>query len=145
MSINFFKEDVSIGRFNQTVLKKWIDSAVKEEGFKTGEISFIFCSDQYLLEINKQYLDHHYFTDVITFDYVDGKDISGDIFISIDRIKENAVEYGVSFQQELERVVIHGVLHLIGYDDKDDVSQLVMTQKEDEYLEKLAKFYNRDN
>lgn len=140
MSISFFKEDVSVKLVNRKQKKNWIKFAVENEGFYCGDLSFIFCSDEYLLKINKEYLGHDYFTDIITFDYVEDKNISGDIFISIDRIKENADEFNVSFDEELNRVIIHGVLHLVGFNDKDESSKLLMTMKEDEYLKEFSKF-----
>ncbi len=140
MSINFFNEDVSVGKISKRKLKSWVQFAIKREGFECGELNYIFCSDNYLLQINREYLSHDYFTDIITFNYVENKLISGDIFISIDRIKENASEYKVSFENELQRVIIHGVLHLLGFDDQDDASQEVMTRKENEYLDEFSKF-----
>lgn len=137
MSINFYFEDVEDLHFKKIKLKSWINSTIKEEGMKPGELSFIFCSDEYLLEINKQYLEHDYFTDIITFDYVENKNISGDIFISVDRITENANTYQVSFFDELNRIIIHGVLHLLGYKDKDPDEKRLMTEKEDYFLSQL--------
>ncbi|WP_082326582.1 rRNA maturation RNase YbeY, partial [Sunxiuqinia dokdonensis] len=118
MSINFYFEEIEEFQLDLPKSKKWIKNTIKKEGREPGEITFIFCSDDYLLEINKQYLDHDYYTDIITFDYVEGKEISGDIFISVDRVKENAATFGVDFQNELNRVLVHGVLHLLGYKDK---------------------------
>ncbi len=102
-----------------------------------GNLSVIFCSDAYLLDINKQYLNHDYYTDIITFDYVEESVISGDLFISIDRISENAGEFSTSIIKELYRVVFHGVLHLVGYNDKTDTEQTLMTEKENYYLRKM--------
>lgn len=140
MSINFFKEDISVKIIEQKKIKSWIKFTIENEGFFCGDLSFIFCSDDYLLKMNREYLDHDYFTDIITFNYVVDKNVSGDIFISVDRVKENANEYNVSFEEELKRVIIHGVLHLIGFDDKDKSSQSMMTMKEDQYLLELSKF-----
>ena len=94
----------------------------------------IFCSDPYILDINQRYLQHDYFTDIITFDYCEGKVLSGDLFISIDTVRENAAEYGASFEEELNRVMVHGLLHLIGYDDHTPAEQQEMRSKEDYYL-----------
>lgn len=116
----------------------WIKTTIISEEKIAGDISFIFCSDAYLLEVNKQYLDHDYFTDIITFDYVEGGIISGDIFISCDRVKENAVEFKTGFDNELSRIIIHGVLHLLGYKDKNKKDKLLMTEKEDFYLKVLS-------
>ncbi|OFX34768.1 MAG: rRNA maturation RNase YbeY [Bacteroidetes bacterium GWF2_42_66] len=140
MSINFYKEDFSGRIIDQKKRKNWINFAIEKEKFKCGDLSFIFCFDEYLLKINKEYLNHDYYTDIITFNYVEGNIISGDIFISIDRVRDNAQQYGVSFENELSRVIIHGVLHLIGFDDKDESSQSIMRMKEDEYLLELSKF-----
>ncbi|MCW0481464.1 rRNA maturation RNase YbeY [Gaoshiqia sediminis] len=137
MSINFYYEDVADLHLDKKRLKNWITSTIKEEGKLPAELSFIFCSDPYLLEINKQYLDHDYFTDIITFDYVEGNLVSGDIFISLDRVSENADTFRVSFSEELNRILIHGVLHLCGYADKLPQEKEIMTQKEDFYLDKL--------
>jgi len=140
VSINFYKEDFSGRIIDQKKRKNWINFAIEKEKFICGDLSFIFCLDEYLLKINKEYLNHDYYTDIITFNYVEGKTISGDIFISIDRVRDNAQQYGVSFENELSRVIIHGVLHLIGFDDKDESSQLIMRMKEEEYLSELSKF-----
>ncbi len=140
MSINLYKEDFSGKIKDQRKRKNWIKFAIEKERFLPGDLSFIFCSDEYLLGINKKFLNHDYYTDIVTFNYVEGETISGDIFISIDRLRDNAKQYGVSFENELSRVIIHGVLHLIGFDDKDESSRLIMKMKEDEYLDELSKF-----
>lgn len=99
-----------------------------------GDISIIFCSDNYILDVNLRYLHHDYFTDVITFDYCEGNRLSGDLFISVDSVRENAVEFGTEFDDELHRVIVHGLLHLIGYDDHTPEDQKLMSEKEDYYL-----------
>lgn len=99
-----------------------------------GDISIIFCSDNYILDVNLRYLHHDYFTDVITFDYCEGNRLSGDLFISVDSVRENAVEFGTEFDDELHRVIVHGLLHLIGYDDHTSEDQKLMREKEDYYL-----------
>jgi rRNA maturation RNase YbeY len=134
VSINFYFEDIEEFQLDLPRSKKWIKNTILKEGRKTGDITFIFCSDEYLLEINKQYLDHDYYTDIITFDYVEKDVISGDIFISADRVRENAATFGVSFSNELNRILIHGVLHLLGYKDKEADEKKLMTSKEDNYL-----------
>ena len=101
---------------------------------RVGEISIIFCSDNYILDVNMRYLQHDYFTDIITFDYCEGDKLSGDLFISIDSVRENALFYGTEFDDELNRVMVHGLLHLIGYDDHTEEEQKVMREKEDYYL-----------
>lgn len=137
MSINFYIEDVSGLPLAKVNLRSWIKSAIKEENKKAGDLNFIFCSDEYLLSMNQQYLEHDYYTDIITFDYVTGIVVSGDIFISIDRVKENAGLYEVSFENELKRIMIHGVLHLLGYQDKEAEHKKIMNEKEDYYLGKF--------
>lgn len=137
MAFNFYNEDVALPKFGKLKVKAWLKDVILAESKKTGDINYIFCSDEYLLEVNKQYLDHDYYTDIITFDYVEKDLISGDIFVSVDRVKENAAQYSVSFDEELRRILVHGVLHLVGYPDKEPQQKLIMTQKEDEYLSKF--------
>lgn len=112
----------------------WIDSILASEGFNTGEINYIFCTDEYLHEINVKYLDHDTLTDIISFDYTENQVVSGDIFISIDRVKENAADFDVAFDLELLRVMAHGVLHYCGYKDKSEAEETLMRQKEDEKI-----------
>lgn len=113
---------------------KWVSDVINLEGFLEGDINYIFCSDDYLLEKNIKYLNHNTLTDIISFDYSMGTLISGDIFISIDRVKENAIEFNSSFDDELHRVIIHGILHFLGYKDKSSQEKLLMRSKEDFYL-----------
>jgi len=112
----------------------WITSFCKTEGYTIQELNYIFCNDDYLLKINQDYLQHDYLTDIITFDYVSGKKISGDLYISIDMVKENAKEFNVTFDNELKRVMAHGVLHLMGYSDKTDTAIAEMRAKEEEII-----------
>lgn len=114
--------------------KEWLFSVVQNEGFSIGELNYIFCDDEYLLGINKQYLDHDTFTDIITFDYTEGKVVSGDVFISTERVAENAVLFHQDFNTELLRVIAHGVLHLMGYKDKEDADVVLMRAKEEEKI-----------
>ncbi len=137
MGIHYFKEDVAFPDLKRRIINAWIKKVIDSEGKICGNLSFIFCSDDYLLEINRKYLNHDYLTDVITFDYVNGNVIEGDIFLSIDRIKENSKEYNTTFKSELERILIHGVLHLLGYKDKSKADKDLMTFKEDIYLNVL--------
>jgi len=116
---------------SKTSYKNWIKTIINNEQFKTGEINYIFCDDAYLLIINRQYLRHEEFTDIITFDYREGETISGDIFISIERVSENAQIFGVSFHDELLRVLSHGIFHLCGYKDKTKNAASNMRHKED--------------
>ena len=137
--IHFFTEDISFRLKHRIKIKRWIKQAIADESFKLQEINFIFCSDEYLLQINNQYLQHDYYTDIITFDNSEkDSSILGDIFISIDRITDNASQLTIPFEQELHRVIIHGVLHLLGYKDKNKVDKAQMTAKEDAYLSILS-------
>lgn len=136
-AIQFFEEDISYKLKNKALVRQWIKDTITAEGFKLKELTYVFCSDAYLLPMNQQYLDHDTYTDIITFDNseVEGE-IVGDIFISIDRIRENASKFKIAETEELHRVIIHGALHLLGYTDKSVVTKQKMTQKEDEYLAK---------
>ena len=137
MGIQYFNEDVPLPKIKKRNSTKWIRETILSEEKRVGDISFIFCSDNYLLEVNKTYLDHDYFTDIITFDYVEGTLINGDIFISVDRVLDNSVEFKTTFEDELNRILIHGVLHLLGYKDKNKKDKLLMTEKEDFYIKLL--------
>ena len=119
---------------NESVFSNWISNVIESENKKEGEINYIFCNDEYLLEINQQYLDHDTLTDIISFDYSVGNELHGDIFISIERVRENADDFKVSFDEELKRVMIHGVLHYCGYKDKTDSDEQLMRSKEDEKI-----------
>ncbi|WP_183561684.1 rRNA maturation RNase YbeY [Mucilaginibacter sp. SP1R1] len=136
-AIQFFEEDISYKLKNKALVRQWIKDTITVEGFKLKELTYVFCSDAYLLPLNQQYLDHDTYTDIITFDNstVEGQ-IVGDIFISIERIRENAAKFKLTETDELHRVIIHGALHLLGYTDKSVVTKKKMTQKEDEYLAK---------
>ena len=116
-------------------VKDWVTKTIVSEGFKEGDLTFIFCDDEYLYKINLEFLNHDTLTDIITFDYTLGKEIHGEIYISIDRVKENASEFQVSFEEELHRVIIHGVLHLCGYKDKSEADESQMRSKENFYLQ----------
>lgn len=137
MGIQYYNEDVPLPKLKKRKSTKWIKSTILSEGKRVGDISFIFCSDNYLLEVNKTYLDHDYFTDIITFDYVEGTLINGDIFISVDRVLDNSVEFKTTPEDEMNRILIHGILHLVGYKDKNKKDKLLMTEKEDFYLKLL--------
>ena len=134
MAINFFVENIEFDLKEKIKVKKWINNMVSSESKKVGELNYIFCSDDYILNINREYLAHDYFTDIITFNYNVGKIISGDIFISIDTVKSNAEKFSNQFNDELHRVIIHGALHLVGFDDTTSQLKLEMTEKEDYYL-----------
>jgi len=134
MAISFQFEHANFEFSDPKKVENWIIKTIETEKCFTGNVTYIFCSDNYLLDVNRKYLNHDYFTDVITFDYVKNSKISGDIFISIDRITENAKIFDVSRENELLRVMIHGVLHLIGYDDQTDEQEEEIHKKEDFYL-----------
>jgi probable rRNA maturation factor len=134
-TIQFFEEDITFKLKNKTQVRQWINETIIAEGYKLKELTYIFCSDAYLLQINQQYLDHNTYTDIVTFDNSEiDHIIIGDIFISVDRIRENATKFEVTEATELHRVIIHGALHLLGYKDKSAVDKKKMTQKEDFYL-----------
>lgn len=135
--IEIFYEDIPPLKPQSQPVQKYLNELVINELKELGEVSIILSSDKYLLEINKEYLNHNYFTDIITFNYVEGNTVSGDLFISVDRIKENAAEYNTTFAKELYRVIFHGVLHLIGYNDKTAKEKQLMREKEDFYLDKV--------
>ena len=136
-NINFFSEDINYQCKEEQNLKHWIYTTIEAEQYIPGDINIIFCSDEYLLNINKEYLKHHTLTDIITFDYVENKRVSGDIFISIERVQENANAMKIDCDTELKRVMIHGVLHLCGYTDKNKEEKQSMRNKEDQYLHKI--------
>jgi len=135
--IQYIAEEVELPSLQKQKINRWIKETAAEYGKKTGDIAYIFCSDSRILEVNKQFLQHDYFTDIITFDYSEGHIISGDIFISIDTVKSNADEFGGTFEQELHRILIHGVLHLCGQDDKTPELRLEMIRKENLAISKL--------
>lgn len=141
MGISFaFQTNCSLKK--RTILKQWIKAIVENNKKEVGEISYIFCSDGQLLEINKEFLNHDYYTDIITFDYSETDVVSGDLFISIERIKDNAKTLKTSYQEELHRVIIHGVLHLLGYKDKTEEESENMRKLEDECLLILSTYIN---
>lgn len=132
--ISYYNQDIDFKFKGKRLASKWLTLVAESEIRRIGDIAVIFCSDDYILQINQQYLSHDYYTDIITFDYSEGDKLSGDLFISIDTVKANAEEYGTDFNDELNRVIVHGVLHLIGYDDHNDKDIAVMRKKEDYYL-----------
>ncbi|CAD0222557.1 rRNA maturation RNase YbeY [Chryseobacterium sp. D764] len=134
--IQFFYE--SLPESVSTDYKKWLEDLILSEGKKPGEINYIFCDDEYLLKINQDYLQHDYYTDIITFDYVKGKTISAEIFVSLQRISDNASTLSRDYEEELRRVLAHGILHLIGYKDKTEEEEKEMRRMEDLYLAKYV-------
>lgn len=132
--VSYFTEDITFPFKLKRLTSKWLKFVAHSEDRRLGDISIIFCSDQYILDVNRKYLNHDYYTDIITFDYCEGDLLSGDLFISIDSVRENAAFYGTAFENELNRVIVHGVLHLIGYDDHTEEEIAQMRSKEDFYL-----------
>jgi probable rRNA maturation factor len=129
-----FNYETDFELLNEPDFSKWLSEVILSENKKEGEINYIFCDDDYLLEINQQYLDHDTLTDIISFDYSVGNELNGDIFVSVERVKENASDYNVSFQEEIQRVLVHGILHYCGYKDKTEADELVMRRKEEEKM-----------
>jgi len=135
--INFnYETDFNLD--NEEAVAAWLANVITSESKKEGEINFIFCDDEYLHKINVEYLQHDTLTDIISFDYSMGNELHGDIFVSIERVKDNAADFNVSFEEELKRVVVHGILHYCGYKDKGEAEELLMRSKEDE---KIAMFH----
>ena len=134
MAVSYFAEDVKMPAIKKREPTDWIRRVASEYGKKCGDIAYIFCSDEKILEVNKAYLQHDYYTDVITFDYTEGDKISGDIFISVDTVRSNAEQFGTDYDEELHRIIIHGVLHLCGINDKGPGEREIMTRHENEAL-----------
>jgi rRNA maturation RNase YbeY len=143
MAISFHTEQTSYVLRKKRLIKASIEASVRSEGYICGDISIVLCSDERLLEMNIQFLEHDYYTDIITFDYSDGKTLSGDLFISIDRVKDNAGKNHVSTTDELYRVVIHGIMHLAGYKDKKKSDVVLMRNAENRHLSKWKKTINK--
>ena len=135
--VELFYEDTQTLKLKKSPVKKYINLLINRELKRVGEISIVLCSDKYLLEINIEYLKHNYYTDIITFNYVEGNLISGDLFISVDRVKENSIVFNTGLIKELYRVIFHGILHLIGYNDKTEEEKKIMKTKEDLYLDEV--------
>lgn len=133
--VSYFTQDTSFVFKGKRLNNSWLKMVAGSEIRRLGDISIIFCSDNYILDVNMKYLSHDYFTDIITFDYCEGKTLSGDLFISIDSVRENASFYDSEFSDELNRVIVHGLLHLIGYDDHNENDRKIMREKENYYLE----------
>jgi probable rRNA maturation factor len=138
-NVSFFFEECKKFSLNRKKITSDINDIIISENCRGGMISVIFCSDEYLLKINREYLKHDYYTDIITFSYGEDRLVSGDLFISVDRLKDNSLTYGQTFENELYRVVYHGILHLVGFEDKEETSLKIMKMKEDFYLNKFNK------
>lgn len=132
--ISYYFQDTDFKFRDRRKTNEWLKLAAESEIRRIGNISIIFCSDNYVLDINQKYLQHDYFTDIITFDYCEGDRLSGDLFISVDSVRENSLEFGTEFKDELNRVIIHGLLHLVGYDDHTEKDIKLMRSKENYYL-----------
>ncbi|HPW90325.1 MAG TPA: rRNA maturation RNase YbeY [Paludibacteraceae bacterium] len=133
--IVYTSENVKVPKLEKRKINAWIKSVAEKYDKKVGEIAYVFCDDAKILEVNQTYLQHDYFTDIITFDYCEGKTLNGDIFISLDTVHSNAQEFEVDFENELLRIMIHGILHLCGQDDKTPEARLEMTHKENDALQ----------
>ena len=130
----YFNYETTFELVNESSYEKWISTIIQSEGKEEGEINYIFCDDDYLHKINVDYLDHDTLTDIISFDYSEGNFLQGDIFISVERVRDNATDFNTNFEEELKRVMAHGVLHYCGYKDKSDEESLLMRKKEDEKI-----------
>ncbi|MBO4370770.1 MAG: rRNA maturation RNase YbeY [Paludibacteraceae bacterium] len=137
--ISYHTEDTTKPKICTRRTSAWIKQVAASHGKTIGEIAYIFCSDPYILQVNQQYLQHDYYTDIITFDYCEGDKLSGDIFVSVDTVKSNSEEFHTDFIEELERIIIHGILHLCGFKDKNPKDKAEMTRQEDAALAMLEK------
>lgn len=144
MDISYTNIDVRFLPSNRLSLKRWFKTLATQWDYELGTIAFGFCSDDYILKANKKYLDHDYYTDIITFDYSEGKLLNGDLLISIDTVRSNSIKYNIPFSEELHRVMIHGILHLMGFNDTTDSEKVIMRQKEDESLNILAEIFRAE-
>lgn len=133
-----FNYETQFELYDEIKISKWISRVINSEEFKEGEINYVFCNDDYLNNLNVEFLNHDMLTDIISFDNSIGKILHGDIFISIERVKENAIIFNVSFQEELHRVMVHGVLHYCGYKDKTKEDSKLMRNKENFYISQLS-------
>lgn len=134
MPISFYTEDIELPDLKKRIITNWIKEVAETHAKKVGEISYIFCSDDKILEVNRQYLQHDYYTDIITFDYTQGDKIAGDLFISLDTVRSNAKTFGTNYKEELHRTIIHGILHLCGINDKGPGEREIMEENENKAL-----------
>ena len=134
MAVSFYTEGVDLPAINKTKIRNWVKQVAEIHNMRVGEISYIFCDDEKILEVNKQYLQHDYYTDIITFDYTEGNKIAGDLFISLDTVRTNAEQFGQEYNTELHRVIIHGILHLCGINDKGPGEREIMEAEENKAL-----------
>ena len=138
MAIAYYAEDIELPAIKKRAVSGWVKAVAETYGKKTGDISYIFCSDEKILEVNRQYLQHDYYTDIITFDYCAGNRLSGDLFISLDTVRTNAEQFNQPYERELYRVIIHGILHLCGINDKGPGEREIMEAAENKALEMLS-------
>lgn len=134
-----FNYEIDFELVNEEVYSRWISSVILSENKKEGEINYIFCDDDYLHKLNLEYLNHDTLTDIISFDYSVGNELSGDVFISVERVEENAGDFKVDFDEELKRVMVHGVLHYCGYQDKSELDEKIMRSKEEDKIKMFPK------
>ncbi|MCG8580631.1 MAG: rRNA maturation RNase YbeY [Bacteroidales bacterium] len=139
--IEFFNEDLPLPEVLNEKTKRWIENVITAHGKHKGHINYLFCSDHHILKVNQQYLDHDYYTDIITFDYCSGNVISGDLVISLDTVKSNSELFDTTYDTELHRVIIHGILHLLGFKDATDSEKAIMRKEEDKALSLLSTFH----
>ncbi len=135
--LTFSCADVGAPRIGQKNVKQWLTKVVLDEGKSPVNVGIVFCSDEYLLDINNKFLKHDFYTDIVTFDYTEGLNVVGELYVSLDRVKDNSIVLGVEYKRELLRVMVHGVLHLCGYHDKTDTEVTEMRSKEDYYLSRI--------
>lgn len=135
MSVFYDAVDIPFPNIKRIVTTKWVHFTIEKYNKKTGAVTYIFCSDEEILRINKQYLNHDYYTDIITFDYTENDVVSGDLFISLDTVESNSEKFGTIYEEELHRVMIHGILHLCGFKDKTLEDEKIMREKENEALD----------
>lgn len=140
MAIHYYAEDIPAPAIKRRKVSKWIREVAAGYGYKVGEISYIFCSDAKILEINKKYLRHDYYTDIITFDETEGQQISGDLFISLETVKTNAEKFCTTYEDELHRTIIHGILHLCGINDKEPGEREIMEKEENRALLQIKNY-----
>lgn len=142
--ITYCTEDIKMPKIHKREITAWVKKVAEKYGCKVGDITYIFCSDEHILEVNKQFLQHDYYTDIITFDYTEEKKISGDLFISLDTVKSNAEKFNAEYNTELHRVIIHGILHLCGINDKGPGEREIMEKNENEALTILSEMRKED-
>ncbi|MCK9155060.1 MAG: rRNA maturation RNase YbeY [Paludibacteraceae bacterium] len=143
--ITYCTEDIKMPKIHKREISAWVKKVAEKYGCKVGDITYIFCSDEHILEVNKQFLQHDYYTDIITFDYTEEKKISGDLFISLDTVKSNAEKFNAEYNTELHRVIIHGILHLCGINDKGPGEREIMEKNENEALTILSEMRKEDD